>query len=191
MGRVVGEQVRVGAQFGADCGQLGLDLLQVVGDQRAGVRVDGQPAVLVGLGGLADALAAADHVVDGDMDQGLVQVGVADLQAAQLAAAYAGDRHQPQIQAQGGTARATAITVATSSGEVAGMGWRVVVGGLADSAGLRSVHSQRWAAANAPDRMLWIPWMVLACIGRQTCGLHPARRQSWPGPGRLRAPSSC
>ena len=61
--------------------------------------------------------------------------------------------------------RASVITVAMSSGEVAGMGWRIVVGGLADSAGLRSVHSQRWAAANAPDRMLWIPRMVLAFIG--------------------------
>jgi hypothetical protein len=62
----------------------------------------------------------------------------------------------------------------------------MVVGGLADSAGLRSVHSQRCAAANAPDKMLWMPRIVLAFIGWQTCGLHPARRQSWPGPGRLR-----
>ena len=31
---------------------------------------------------------------------------------------------------------------------------RVAVGGFADSAGLRLVQSQRWAAANAPDRML-------------------------------------
>ncbi len=90
-------------------------------------------------------------------------------------------------------ARASAITVATSSGEVAGMGRRMVVGGLADSAGLRSVYSQRWAAPNAPnapnapDRMLWIPRIVLAFIGWQTCGRHPARRQSWPGPGRFRA----
>jgi hypothetical protein len=36
------------------------------------------------------------------------------------------------------------------------MGRRVLVGGLADSAGFRSVHSHRWAAANAPDRMLWM-----------------------------------
>ena len=61
-------------------------------------------------------------------------------------------------------ARASAITLATSSGEVAGMGWRMAVGGLADSAGLRSVHSQHWAAANAPDRMLWMPRIVLAFI---------------------------
>ena len=45
------------------------------------------------------------------------------------------------------------------------MGWRMVVGGLADPAGLRSVHSHRCAAANAPDRMLWMPRMVLAFIG--------------------------
>jgi hypothetical protein len=30
------------------------------------------------------------------------------------------------------------------------------VGGLADSAGFRSIHSQRSAASNAPDRMLWM-----------------------------------
>jgi hypothetical protein len=68
------------------------------------------------------------------------------------------------------------------------MDWRMVVGGLADSAGLRSVHSHRCPAANAPDRMLWMPRIVLAFIGRQTWGAHPARRQSWPGPGRFRVP---
>jgi len=56
----------------------------------AGVRIDGQPAVLVGLGVLADALSAADHVVEGDVHQGPVQVDVVDLQAAQLAAAHTG-----------------------------------------------------------------------------------------------------
>jgi hypothetical protein len=66
------------------------------------------------------------------------------------------------------------------------MGFRLAVGGLADSAGLRSVQSQRCAAANAPDRMLWMPRMVLGFIGRHWCGRHPTRRQSWPGPGRLR-----
>src|SRR6516165_1346957 len=50
--------------------------------------------------------------------------------------------------------RASAMALATSSGEVAGMGWRVAVGGLADSAGFRSVHSHRCAAANAPET----PW---------------------------------
>jgi hypothetical protein len=55
--------------------------------------------------------------------------------------------------------------LATLSGEVAGMGWRMVVGSLADSAGFRSVHSHRCAAANAPDRMLWMPRIVLAFIG--------------------------
>ena len=62
-------------------------------------------------------------------------------------------------------ARASAITLATSSGEVAGTGRRMVVGGLADVVGLRPVHSQRCAAANAPDRMLWMPRIVLAFIG--------------------------
>ena len=31
-----------------------------------------------------------------------------------------------------------------------------------------------------------MPRIVLAFIGSQTCGLHPARRQSWPGPGGRR-----
>jgi hypothetical protein len=70
------------------------------------------------------------------------------------------------------------------------MGRRIVVGGLADLVGLRSVHSHRCAATNAPARMLWMPRIVLAFIGWQTWGLHPARRQSWPGPVRFRAPGS-
>ena len=41
----------------------------------------------------------------------------------------------------------------------------IVVGGLADSAGVRSIHSHRCAAAKAPDRMLWMPRIVLAFIG--------------------------
>ena len=41
-----------------------------------------EPAVLVRLGVLTDALAAADNVVEGDVDQALVQVDVTDLQAA-------------------------------------------------------------------------------------------------------------
>jgi hypothetical protein len=31
--------------------------------------------------------------------------------------------------------------------------------------------------------VLRIPRIVLGFIGWQTCGRHPARRQSWPGPG--------
>ena len=89
MSRVVGEQVRVIAQPGADRGQRGAGLVQVSRDQRAGVWVDGEPAVLVGLGVLADALTAADDVVEGDVHQAPVEVDVADLQAAQLAAAHA------------------------------------------------------------------------------------------------------
>src|SRR5579871_4788106 len=85
--------------------QSGPDLVQIGRDQCAGVGVDGQPAVLVGLGVLADALAAADHVVESYVHQAPVQVHVADLQAAQLAAARAGDDHQPQVQSQGRAAR--------------------------------------------------------------------------------------
>ena len=59
VGWIVGEQICVIAQLDGDCGQLGPDLVQVAHDQRAGVRVDGQPAVLVGLGVLTYALAAA------------------------------------------------------------------------------------------------------------------------------------
>ena len=35
-----------------------------------------------------------------------------------------------------------------------------------------------------------MPRIVLAFIGRHTCGRHPARWQSWPGPGRFRTPAS-
>jgi len=61
------------------------------------------------------------------------------------------------------------------------MGWRVVVDGLADSAGLRSVHSHRWAAANAPDRMLWIPrmgWEPVSGFEPLACRLQEARPQA-------------
>jgi len=102
VGWVVGEQVRVVSQLGANRSELGPDLVQVGRDQGAGVRVDGQPAVLVGLGVLADALTAADHIVESNVHQAAVQIDVADLQAAQLATAHAGDHHQPQVQTQGG-----------------------------------------------------------------------------------------
>ena len=75
VGRVVGEQVRVLAQLDADGGQLDPDLVQVGRDQRAGIRVDGEPAILVGLGVLADALAAADDVVEGDVYPNLREHG--------------------------------------------------------------------------------------------------------------------
>ena len=55
------------------------------------------------------------------------------------------------------------------------MGRRIVVGGLAVMVGLRSVHSQRCAAPNAPDKMLWMPRIVLAFIGWQTCGTAPGQ----------------
>jgi hypothetical protein len=49
----------------------------------------------VGLGVLADALATADDVVERDVHQAPAEVNVADLQAAQLTVAHAGDHHQP------------------------------------------------------------------------------------------------
>src|ERR1022692_289728 len=119
MGRVVGEQVCVLTQLDADRGQGFPYLIQVAHDQRAGFRVDGEPAVLVGLGVLADALttthdvvegdvhrATVHDVVEGDVHRATVEVDVADLQAAQLAATHAGDDDQPQVQAQGGAVRA-------------------------------------------------------------------------------------
>jgi predicted kinase len=50
--------------------------------------------------------------------------------------------------------RPSAITLATSSGAVAGTGRLVTAGGLADSAGFQAIHSQRFAVAKAPDKML-------------------------------------
>jgi hypothetical protein len=95
VGRVIGEQIRVSSQLDAECGQGGPDPAQVARDQRAGVWVDGEPAVLVGLGVLEDALAAADDVVEGDVRRSAVQIDVADLQAAQLI--------EPSAQAATGT----------------------------------------------------------------------------------------
>jgi hypothetical protein len=74
--------------------------------------------------------------------------------------------------------RASAITLATSSGVVAGSGRRVAAGGLADSAGFQAIHSQRFTAVKAPDKMLWTFRIVFAVIGLHTCGLQPARLQS-------------
>src|SRR5215831_18753751 len=99
VGGVVGEQVRVICQLDADLREGGPDLVQLGCDERASVWVDGEPAVLVRLGVLTDALTAADNVVEGDVDQALVQVDVTDLQAAELSAACAGDHHKPQVQA--------------------------------------------------------------------------------------------
>ena len=86
--RVVGEQVCVVCQLNSDRHERGTDLIEVACDQYARVRVDGQPPVLVSLGVLTDVLAAADNIVEGDMDQPLVQMNVTDLEAAQLAAAH-------------------------------------------------------------------------------------------------------
>ena len=67
---------------------------------------------------------------------------------------------------EAGASASAAAPAAEQPGGVAGMALRVSAGGLADSAGLRSAHSQRRAASNAPDRMLWMPRMVLGFIGR-------------------------
>ena len=77
VGRVVGEQVCVIAQPDANRGQLGPSLIQVGRDQRAGVWVDGEPAVLVCFGVLTDPLAAADNAVEGDVYQAAVEIDVA------------------------------------------------------------------------------------------------------------------
>ena len=74
--------------------------------------------------------------------------------------------------------RPSAITLAASSGAVAGTGRRGTVGGFADSAGFQEIHSQRSAAEKAPDRMLWMFRIVFAVKGLHTCGWHPARLQS-------------
>jgi hypothetical protein len=62
---------------------------------------------------------------------------------------------------------------------------RLGVGGRAEAAGFRSVQSHRIAASKAPDRMLWMPRMVLLAMGLQTCGPQPDSLQSWPGRGRV------
>jgi hypothetical protein len=64
-----------------------------------------------------------------------------------------------------------AITVAASWGEVASRAPCDTAGGLAESAGLWSIHSQRSAAVKAPDRMLWMFWIVFAssAYGRVAC----------------------
>src|ERR1700744_2767881 len=74
--------------------------------------------------------------------------------------------------------RASAMTLATSSGAVAGTGRLVVLGGLADSAGFQAIHSQRLAVAKAPDKRLCMFRIVFAVIGLHTCGWQPARLQS-------------
>jgi hypothetical protein len=101
VGRVVGEQVRVIVQLDADRGQGDPGLVQVAHDQRADFWVDGEPSVLMGLGVLADPLPTADDPVEGDMHHAAIEVDVAELQAAQLATAYASDDDQPQVQAEG------------------------------------------------------------------------------------------
>ena len=52
-------------------------------------------------------LTGVDDVIEGDVYQAPVEVDVADLEAAQLTAAHAGKHYQPQVQSQGGAARAS------------------------------------------------------------------------------------
>ena len=71
---------------------------------------------------------------------------------------------------------AAAMTAATVAG-VGEVGERCgALGSLAEPAGFRSIHSQRTAAVNAPDRIAWIWRIVIPDIGRHWCGWHPARR---------------
>jgi hypothetical protein len=94
---------------------------------------------------------------------------------------------------------------------VAGIDWRSVVGGLADSAGLRSVHSHRCAAANAPDRMLdtadragriepyWIarrqrralPWRAAHRTRRATEAEHASIQLIWRAEASQARPPFC
>ncbi len=62
MRRVVGKQVRIISQPDTGRREFCLDLSSVAHDQRTGDRVDGKPAVLVGLGVLTNAAAAANDV---------------------------------------------------------------------------------------------------------------------------------
>ena len=54
------KQVHAVGQLGADRRERGSDLVEFGSDERAGVWVEGEPAVLVRLGVLTDALAAAE-----------------------------------------------------------------------------------------------------------------------------------
>jgi hypothetical protein len=61
-------------------------------------RVDRQVSVLMGLGVLADLLAALDYVVVRHVHDAVGQVNAADLHGAQLAAAHAGDGDKPHVE---------------------------------------------------------------------------------------------
>jgi hypothetical protein len=96
--RVVGEQVGVLDQLQADRGEARADSLGRLADEGAADRVQREPPVLVGLGVLADLLAALDEVVEGDVHGAVLQLEVAELDRAQLAAARAGDRRKPDVE---------------------------------------------------------------------------------------------
>lgn len=64
-------------------------------DEDAGDRVDGDVPLLVRLGAFAELLAGLDDIVERDMDHAVAKVDVGDLDGAQLAPSYAGDRDKP------------------------------------------------------------------------------------------------
>src|ERR1022692_4413127 len=57
----------------------------------------------------------------------------------------------------------------------------LALGSFADAAGFRSIHSQRTAATNAPDRIERICRIVAADIGLHPWCTHPARAPAWAG----------
>src|SRR4029450_713976 len=98
---LLGEHIGVCGQAGPD-GQRGLDLPQAIGlDELPGGGTDGHSAVGVGLGVLVDQRPAchSDHAA-GYEDFAVVQVDIAPLEAAELAATRPEDHGQAQEEAE-------------------------------------------------------------------------------------------
>jgi len=99
--RLLGEHIGVRGQARPD-GQCGLDLPQAIGlDELHRVATDGHSALGVGLGVLVDQRPAcdSDHAA-GDEDLAVIQVDIAPLEAAELAAARPEDYGQAQEEAE-------------------------------------------------------------------------------------------
>ena len=123
--RVVREHVRVLGQLEADVGEPGADRVQVLADHRASHRVDGEVAVLMRLGVLPDPAAADHDVVERDVEDAVSR------SMSRTCSAHSSPRRAPVIAAShrysaisGCALRPSAITLATSSGAVAGSGRR-------------------------------------------------------------------
>ena len=141
------------------------------------------------LGVLADLLAALDHVVERDVQDAVVQVDVADLHGAQLAAAYAGDRDEPHVQRDARSARierACWITFTTTAGGVAGVffchhGGRLGGLGRVEVDPLPALGGFERARQDAVDGVDGAP-------GHRLAGVRAAAGQlavvAWPRPGR-------